>query len=424
MSVVQSSPGAAQEPSASAQTGPQTPRKVLPAMASFGLAAALAACATAPSGPGVSTRPPPPPAPSGAQVQTREGLTPPFMAGRDITRVGLLLPFSLRPQDAAALYNAAELALFDHASPNMLLIPRDAGSNEAEAAAAARALTTDGADIIIGPVLREGVQGAAQAVRRNNIPVIGFSSDRTVAGAGVYLLSFQLEDEISRLVSYAASRNLRTIALLAPSNEYGRRVEQALRAQAAASGVRVSAVQLYERNEQAAGAAAAQLAARLRVAPAQGILIADSGGPLRAIGPALIGAGVNTREVKLLGTSAWAGDAEREPTFAGGWYVSPDPNARVDFERRYQTAFSREPTRLASLAYDAVALAAQLSNERGDDGITRAAIENREGFLGSDGLFRFRPDGAIERGLAILEVRAGNSTPVDNAPRRFPGGAS
>jgi hypothetical protein len=40
-------------------------------------------------------------------VQTREGVTPPFMEGRRITRVGLLLPFSLRPQDAASLYNAA-----------------------------------------------------------------------------------------------------------------------------------------------------------------------------------------------------------------------------------------------------------------------------------------------------------------------------
>ena len=31
----------------------------------------------------------------------RDGVTPPFMRGREIVRVGLLLPFSLRPQDAA-----------------------------------------------------------------------------------------------------------------------------------------------------------------------------------------------------------------------------------------------------------------------------------------------------------------------------------
>src|SRR5262249_2905683 len=198
--------------------------------AALSLAAFMAACATAPSH-GPSPRPippPPPPPPMGTNVQTEEGVTPPFMQGRRITRVGLLLPFSLRPQDAASLYNAAELALFDHGDENTLLIPRDAGADQASAQAAAAALVHDGADIIIGPVLREGVQGAGIAAHSQNIPVIGFSSDRSIAGNGVYLLSFQLEDEIARLVSFAASHNIRTIALLAPANEYGRRVQEAL----------------------------------------------------------------------------------------------------------------------------------------------------------------------------------------------------
>lgn len=354
-------------------------------------------------------------------MQTREGVTPPFMAGRRIVRVGLLLPFSLRPQDAAALYGAAELALFDHGDPGTLLIPRDAGSNEGEAAAAARALVNDGADIIIGPVLREGVLGAAQAAQREQVPVIGFSSDRTVAGNGVYLLSFQLEDEIARLIDFASSRNLRAIALIAPSNEYGRRVEQAFRAEARARGVTVPAVELYTRNDAEAQAAAGRLAATLRTTPAQAILIADSGGPLRAIGPALVGAGVDQHQVRFLGTSAWAGEAQREPTLNGGWYVTTDPAARRDFEQRYQAAFSRDPTRLSSLAYDAVALATLLSRDQGARGFTRGAIENPEGFMGSDGLFRFRADGAVQRGLAIMEIRGNAVAALDAAPRRFPG---
>jgi ABC-type branched-subunit amino acid transport system substrate-binding protein len=353
-------------------------------------------------------------------VQSREGVTPPFMRGRDIVRVGLLLPFSLRPQDAAALYNAAELALFDHGNQNTLLIPRDAGSNEASASAAARALVNDGADIIIGPVLREGVVGASSAVSNRNIPVIGFSSDRTVAGNGVYLLSFQLEDEVSRLVSFAASRNIRSIALLAPSNEYGRRVESALRSEAAARGVTVVQAQLYNRTDADATAAATALAANLRATPAQGIIIAESGAPLRAIGVALVRGGVDQRQVRLMGTSVWAGEAEREPSFAGGWYVAPDPGARTDFEARYRSVFGEAPTRLSSLGYDAVALASLLSRDRGPGGFTRGAIENSEGFAGSDGLFRFRSNGAIERGLAIIEVRQGGVNVLEAAPRRFP----
>jgi branched-chain amino acid transport system substrate-binding protein len=392
----------------------------------MGLAAFMAACATAPS-PGPSTPPPPGPGPvvpEDAQVQTRDGVTPPFMRNQRVVRVGLLLPFSLRPQDASALYSAAELALFDHGDQTTLLIPRDAGADEASANAAARALLNDGADIIIGPVLREGVIGAGRAAATERVPVIGFSSDRTVAGNGVYLLSFQLEDEISRLVSFAATRNIRTIALLAPSNEYGRRVEEALRAEARLRGVTVTTSQLYNRTDADASAAATALAASLRSTPAQAILIAENGTPLRSIGTALVQAGVDQRQVRFMGTSAWAGDAQREPTLAGGWYVSADPSARTDFEARYQTIYGRAPTRLASLGYDAVALASLLSRDTGSNGFAPNRLQNTDGFAGSDGLFRFNANGAIERGLAIIEVGQNTVNVVDAAPRRFPGQGS
>lgn len=392
--------------------------------AAFSLAALLAACATAPSpGPGPATGPGPA-APPEAQVQTRDGVTPPFMRGRRLVRVGLLLPFSLRPQDAQALYNASELALFDHGAQNTLLIPRDAGSTEASAAAAAHALLDDGADVIIGPVLREGVAGAASVARRENIPVIGFSSDRSVGGDGVYLLSFQLEDEIARIVSFAADRNLRSIALLAPANEYGRRVEGALRAEAQARGVTIVQAQLYNRADADAAAAATALSQALRMTPAQAILIAESGAPLRSIATSLVRGGVDQRQVRFLGTSAWAGEAQREPALAGGWYVAADPAARTDFEGRYQAMFGREPTRLASLGYDAVALASLLTRDRGAQGLNRSALENHEGFAGSDGLFRFRGNGAVERGLAVIEVGQNTVSVLDPAPRRFAGPAS
>lgn len=389
-------------------------------MAALSLATAMAACATAPTGPALPTPPPSPPTPPGAEVQTREGVTPPFMRGREVIRVGLLLPFSLRPQDAAALYNAAELALFDHGDPNTLLIPRDSGSTEATANAAARALVNDGADIIIGPVLREGVLGAARAASSENIPVIGFSSDRTVGGNGVYLLSFQLEDEIARLTSFAASRGIRSIALLAPANEYGRRVESALRAEAQLQGITLVQAQIYNRTDADATAAARTLATALRTQPAQAIVIAESGSPLRAIAPALVQGGVDPRQVRFMGTSVWAGEAQREPALAGGWYVASDPAVRATFESRYQSMFGAQPTRLSSLGYDAVALAALLSRTHGARGFSSNRLENADGFSGSDGLFRFRANGAIERGLSIIEVGRNTVTTLDAAPRAFP----
>jgi len=352
-------------------------------------------------------------------VETSQGVVPPFMQGRQIVRVGLLLPFSSDPRNANALYNAAELALFDHGDQNTLLIPRDAGADEASASAAARALASDGADVIVGPVLRDGVQGAGEAVRGRNIPVIGFSSDRTVASDGVYLMSFQLEDEVARLVSYAAGRGIHTIALLAPSIEYGQRVQQALQQQARLNGVTIVAAQLYNANDAEAAAAATAMAAQLRASPAQAIVIADNGTRLRSIGTALVRAGVDQHQVRFMGTSAWAGDAQQEPTLAGGWYVSSDPTVRTGFEARYTEMFGVSPTRLASLSYDAVSLVSYLSRNGNRAGVNRGAIENPEGFGGADGLYRFSADGAIQRGLAIIEVRANDIGILDPAPQRF-----
>ena len=76
-----------------------------------------------------------------------------------------------------------------------------------------------------------------------------------------------------------------------------------------------------------------------------------------------------------------------------------------------------EPTRLATLAYDAVSLA---RGPRPPDGAQRFAetpLTNPSGFAGADGTFRFRPDGTSERALAVNEIRNGAATIVAPAPR-------
>ena len=152
----------------------------------------LAGCETTPSGsvgqPG-----------DGRQIiqpkptRARDGLTPPFMAGRSITRFGVLLPFSAISQESQALYDAAELALFEQGNPALLLIPRDSGTSASQAASSVNALSKDGVELIIGPLLRDSVLGARDPARRANAPLIAFSNDRVAAGNLAYLLSFYSE---------------------------------------------------------------------------------------------------------------------------------------------------------------------------------------------------------------------------------------
>ena len=70
--------------------------------------------------------------------------------------------------------------------------------------------------VIVGPVLKESVQGVAQATAaaQPKAPVIAFSTDNTVAGNGTFLLSFTLDEEVSRIVDFASKQGLKRFALI------------------------------------------------------------------------------------------------------------------------------------------------------------------------------------------------------------------
>ena len=111
------------------------------------------------------------------------------------------------------------------------------------------------------------------------------------------------------------------------------------------------------------------------------------------------------RNIQLLGTGLW--DNPRvfaSPALQGGLYAAPDPAGFRAFAGRYRTGIGGEPVRTATLAYDAVALVAALARTQGAQRFAPEVLTNASGFAGIDGLFRFRPDGTNERGLAVMRV--------------------
>jgi ABC-type branched-subunit amino acid transport system substrate-binding protein len=112
-----------------------------------------------------------------------------------------------------------------------------------------------------------------------------------------------------------------------------------------------------------------------------------------------------------------------EPSLEGTWFAAPSPNLRRDFTQKYMGTYGKPAPRLATLAYDATALAAVLAQrgiqQTGQPSFDHAAITNPNGFTGINGIFRFRSDGTAERGLAVLEFKHGQITVIDKAPRTF-----
>ena len=159
-----------------------------------------------------------------------------------------------------------------------------------------------------------------------------------------------------------------------------------------------------------------------QLATADALFIADDGESVVAVADALAGAGANLKNIQLLGTGLW--DNPRvfgSPLLQGGLYAAPDPSGFRNFSGRYRSRYGQDPVRTASLAYDAVALVAALVKTQGKQRFTDTVLTNSSGFTGIDGLFRFRPDGINQRGLAVLRVSPTGGQIISPPPKAFGG---
>ena len=361
--------------------------------------------------------------------------------------VALLLPLT-GPNAALgrALLDAAQLATFDIGTDSFTLLPRDTGGTADGAAAAAQAAIDAGARLIIGPLFATEVPAVAAAARTAGVNVVALSNDRAVAGPGVFVFGLSPQGQIQRIVGFASSRGLHSFAALIPNNSFGTVVEQAFRDSVAAAGGQIAMVEHYDpgsdatpavrrlaagappsndpKTDQSAQAAPAAQSGQATQPAAGGaydaLLLPDFGDRLLSVAPLLPYYDIDPAQVKFLGSALWEDPrVTRETSLAGGWFAAPPPDARADFVKRYDQVYGHAPPRLATVAYDATALAAVLARGPNGPDFSADAIGNPNGFAGTDGIFRFRTDGTAERGLAVLEVQRQGFKVISPAPQDF-----
>lgn len=346
--------------------------------------------------------------------------------GTGSVKVALILPLTGTGQGAVAgqsMRNAAELSLAEFQGADLQILVRDDKGTADGARDAATGALADGAELIIGPLFASSVSAAGLVARNAGKPVIAFSTDASVAARGVYLLSFLPGPEVDRVVSYAAAQGRRSLAALIPETVYGNVVEGEFREAAARHGLRVAGIERYPAGQPAAAVARIAPVVTGEGATADALLLPDAGDGLAAAAAALTAAGFNPARVKPLGTGVWNDRATpRIAALAGGWYAAPDQAGFASFAGRYRTKYGTEPTRLATLSYDAVSLAAALVRTQGGQRFTDATLQGGSGFSGIDGTFRFKPDGTNDRTLAVVELRGGATAVVSPAPRTLGSG--
>jgi len=360
----------------------------------------------------------------------------PSTAATGPAKVALLVPLSgANAELGRAILDAAQLALFESGGDRLILVPRDTGGNAAGAAGAARTVIGDGARLILGPLLAPEVEAVKPIAQEAHINVIAFSTVTGLAGGNTYLMGFLPRQEVVREVGYARQRGLERFAALAPNSPYGHLMADALREAATGSGGSVTKVEFFDPRAgdvspaiqrllpggAAEGSAAPSPAPPASPSPSfDALLLPEGGAGLKQIAGQVRAGSGSGRQLQLLGSGLWdTPGIGSDPALVGGWFASSPPEARQDFERRFSATYGHNPPRLASLGYDAAALAAVLARLQGSEPFSQQAILNPSGFTGVDGLFRFNPNGLVQRGLAVLEVEAQGTSVVSPAPQSF-----
>jgi ABC-type branched-subunit amino acid transport system substrate-binding protein len=294
------------------------------------------------------------------------------------------------------------------------------------------------------------------------VPVVAFSNSRSVARPNVFVTGLLPGEQVDRIVSYAAGEGHERFAVLAPNNDYGDLIAEAMREAAGRHGVEIADTAFFEPGAQDISAPVRQLAdyqrrqqelkrrlAELRSegtasarreaerlkaqdalgsAPFDAVLLPIGGSRLRQLAPTLPYYDIDPDEVQFLGTTQWYGaPLTGDPSLRGAWFPAPPREGLSRFERRYKETYGAppRPAPLAALAYDTTALAALLARRAGESDTppwrvyTQESLTRRTGFAGVTGIFRLNPDGLVQRRYAIMEVTDQGVQTRDPAPGTF-----
>lgn len=376
----------------------------------------------------------------------------------DNPTIALLLPLGAQDpglrKDAAALQDAAMMALFDRRMNNINLIPVDTKGTPEGAEQAAREAIGRGADIILGPLLSRSVNAIAPVTRQAGIPVLSFSNNEKAAGDGIYVVGITPYAELERLISYSLSQGLTQFAVLAPDDAYGNRIVSDLQRVVGEQGGDISRLSFYNpvgtdftdqvramsnydirrsnlkariraleaRDDEVSRAALAQLRRRdtLGGLDFEAILLPTLDPlVLRSLVSQLAQYDVSQPEIRILGLSLWDefGNLSSEPPLIGSWYVAPPDNSWRLFAKRYKQTYDRLPPTLAALAYETTALA--ILSSQADQPFSRESLVNPKGYQGVLGIFRLNAGGHAHRGLAIKQITEEGVKVLDPAPTSF-----
>lgn len=325
---------------------------------------------------------------------------------------------------AKSLQNAARMAISDLQGVQIDLRVYNTAASPAQAAAQAQKAVAEGAQVILGPVFAQEANAAGVAVAASGVNVMSFSNNTDIAGNNVFVLGPTFDNTAKRLAAFAVRQGKGKIMIVHDRNTAGDLGKAAIERGVRTAGGSVVAIGNYEFSQNGVVSAAPAIAKAAKDSGAQAIfLTADSAGALPLVSQMLADNGLSSPTSQFIGLTRWDIPSATLglPGVQGGWFALPDPALYAQYQNRYQAAYGEPPHPISGLAYDGIAAIGALTRRDLNGPLTKNALTQGAGFVGVNGIFRLRADGHNERGLAVAQIKGGQATIVDPAPRSFAG---
>ena len=372
-------------------------------------------------------------------------------------QVALFLPFSGKNKDLGwSLYNAALLSLFDNDLGHKIeLVLIDSHDSAEEAKKAFSSIVDRKIKVVIGPIFSTAVGAIEKDAKKNGITVISLSNNQELMGkvnenGGVFLAGMLVEAQIDKIVGYALQHGKYSFATITPNNQYGKTITDLMKKIVRNRDGNFITAEFYNPDdkdiERAVDNVINSFALSSRLADKKGklkkskadveisesdkiypqvIMIPEAGKPLFKIVSNMKRLNKDERDFQLVGTNQWD-DVSTMNDFhmIGAWFAAPENEKFRNFERAYYRSFNKFPPRISSIVYDLVSATAEIASRKEVKEITIKdfiTFENppKNGFEGIDGLFRFLPNGLVQRNLAVLQVGNGKFETIEKPTEMF-----
>jgi hypothetical protein len=340
--------------------------------------------------------------------------------------VALLVPSgSGNAQDAFLaqnLENAARLAISDLNGVSINLRVYSTAGNPQQAANAAVTAVNEGAKIILGPLYGEAANAAAVAVAGQNVNLLAFSNNASIAGGNLFVLGPTFNSTANRLVRYSVGQGKRSFMIIHGDDVPGAVGRDAIASAVTNNGGTIAGIEGYPLSQQDIVSRVGPIAAATKASGADSVfLTAGANADLPILATALPEAGISPSSTQYVGLTRWNAmpQALTLPGLQGGLFALPDQARQAAYEQRYASTYGEQPHPLAGLAYDGIAAIGALLSAGNANALTKGALTQSSGFQGVNGIFRFLPNGTNERGLTVAQIRNNQVVVVDPAPRSF-----